>query len=245
MSKVEWYRNAVGALGLRSLVRLQLKKRFSHSGVCMLTAKKLQFGVLARGGTSDFTVFNQIFVEDEYGPLDRLKDVSFVIDCGANVGYSSAYFLSRHPHSFLIAVEPDEANFDILTKNLRPYGERALAVRAAVWPNHARLRFKDRQKDHGEWSYSVEQTDQETGVTPVTIPDLIAMSSFGRVSILKVDIEGAELNLFQSAAEWLNLIDNIVIELHGKECSDTFFRAISKRPFEISRSGEVTVCLAS
>jgi FkbM family methyltransferase len=243
MSRAEWYRSALDSLGLPSLVRLQIQKRFSHSNLCVLTSKKLQFRVLARSGTSDFAVFDQIFVENEYSQLDRLKNVRFVIDCGANVGYSSTYFLSTHPQSFVIAVEPDGDNFDILTRNLRPYGKRSRAVQAAVWPDHEWLRFKDRGQRGNEWSYSVEQADQESGVKSVTIPDLIEMSGFNRISILKIDIEGAELNLFKSNIEWLELVDNLVIELHGMECYEVFLKAISDR-FKISTSGELTVCLS-
>jgi hypothetical protein len=61
---------------------------------------------------------------------------------------------------------------------------------------------------------------------------------------LKIDIEGAELELFSSGTDrWLDLVDNIVIELHGKKCSEAFFKAIDGRGFDISSCGELTVCL--
>jgi FkbM family methyltransferase len=243
MKKVEWYRRALDNLGLLSLARRQIQRRFSNASLYALTSKKLRFRVEARRGTSDSRVFDQIFVENEYSPLDRLKDVGLVIDCGANVGYSSAYFLSTYPQSFVIAVEPEEGNFDILTRNLRPYGDRSRAVRAAIWPNHETLRFKDLGERGNEWSYSVEQADQESGVKAITIPDLIEMSSFERISILKVDIEGAELSLFKTNTEWLELVDNLAIELHGTDCSEVFFKAISGYGFKVSMSGELTVCL--
>jgi FkbM family methyltransferase len=243
MSKLEWYRSALCSLGLPSLVRLQIQKRLSRTRLRVLTSKKLQFPVLARSGTSDFMVFNQIFVQNEYSPLDRLEDVSFVIDCGANVGYSSTYFLSKYPQSFVMAIEPDEGNFDILMRNLQPYEKRSHAIQAAVWPYHETLRFKERGQPGNEWGYSVEQANQEFGVKSVTIPELVEISGFRRISILKVDIEGAELNLFKSNFEWLDLVDNLVIELHGAECSEVFFKAITSRGFRISTSGELTVCL--
>jgi FkbM family methyltransferase len=243
VSKLEWYRTALSNLGFLSLARLQFEKRLSRPGLCALTSKILQFHVLARSGASDLMVFHQIFVEREYSPLDQLKNVGLVIDCGANVGYSSTYFLSTHPQSFVIAVEPDEGNFAILERNLHPYGKRTRAIRAAVWRNHEKLQFKGPRTSGGEWGYSVEQADQEFGLTSVTVPELIEMSGFRRVSILKVDIEGAELNLFQFNSEWIDLVDNLVIELHGPECSEVFFRAISRRGFKISTSGELIVCL--
>ena len=38
------------------------------------------------------TVFNQVFVDREYGCTDHLRDPQLIIDLGANVGYSSAFF---------------------------------------------------------------------------------------------------------------------------------------------------------
>ena len=48
------------------------------------------------GGTSDMMVFEQIFISEEYACLKDLKDVRFILDLGANVGFfqrtSSAFF---------------------------------------------------------------------------------------------------------------------------------------------------------
>jgi hypothetical protein len=51
----------------------------------------------ARTRSSDLHVFSQIFVEREYECLN-LFDGDLILDLGANVGYSSAYFLSRYPN---------------------------------------------------------------------------------------------------------------------------------------------------
>jgi hypothetical protein len=48
-----------------------------------------------------------------------------------------------------------------------------------------------------------------------------------RVGILKVDIEGAEKEVFSGAASWIDRVDGIIIELHDRMkrgCSRTFFR---------------------
>ena len=109
LARIEWYRTAVKNLGLPSLLRRQIQKRFGTQPI-RLTSKLLMHPVYARAGTSDHQVFDQIFIEREYRCLDGLKNPQFILDCGANVGYSSAYFLSRFPDSFVVAVEPDALN---------------------------------------------------------------------------------------------------------------------------------------
>src|SRR4051794_15464208 len=63
-----------------------------------------------RLGSSDIDAFHQIYILEEYRCLRNLENVSLVFDCGANVGFASAYFLSCFPKARVVAVEPDERN---------------------------------------------------------------------------------------------------------------------------------------
>ena len=111
---------------------------------------------MVRSGTSDLDVFSQIFLHREYRCLDALGDVDTVIDCGANVGYASIYFLSRFPNSIVVAVEPDPGNFAALQANLVPYGSRARAVHSGVWSESVGLVMNDVEyRDGREWARQV------------------------------------------------------------------------------------------
>jgi len=60
---------------------------------------------------------------------------------------------------------------------------------------------------------------------------------------LKMDIEGAEATVFdRSSRSWLQHVKNIVIELHGPPCRDQFFAALESFDYDLSTSGELTVC---
>lgn len=50
---------------------------------------------ICRARTSDHYVFAQVFVDLAYGSVPKGQQPDLIIDCGANVGYSAAYFLSR------------------------------------------------------------------------------------------------------------------------------------------------------
>jgi hypothetical protein len=41
---------------------------------------------------------------------------------------------------------------------------------------------------------------------------------------------------------WIGRVENLVVELHGPECTQVFERAIEGQPFQKSRCGELTVC---
>ncbi len=187
-------------------------------------------------------MFHQIFVGREYRCLDDVADADLIIDCGANVGYSSAYFLSAFPFAQLLAVEPDVANFRALQQNLGPYGSRATALRAAVWSGPAKLRLVE---DHNAWAHHVQEATSEDkmNVPATDIASLLAASGRERISILKIDIEGAERAVFSANYDvWLSKVDNLVIELHGDECKTIFEKAIAPQGFAVSTCDELTVC---
>jgi FkbM family methyltransferase len=206
--------------------------------------------VCLRPDSSDIECYHQIFIEREYSCLDDLTDVRLVIDCGANVGYSSAYFLSRFPGCQVVAVEPDPANFAVLQRNLAAYGQRVSLVRAGVWSHKARLVMsQERYRDGREWSKQVRPCgpSEEPDFEGIDVGSLLASSGHDRISLLKMDVEGAEAVIFAENFEpWLQKVDAIAIELHpdsifGKG-PEVFFSAIQGRGFQVSRRGELTIC---
>jgi FkbM family methyltransferase len=244
MKRSEYYSTAARNLGLLSFLHFEYQKRINHSDIFNLTSKKLDFPVGARPQTSDIFAFYQILVFDEYRCLSELRSPKLIVDLGANVGYSSAYFLSHFKSCSVIAVEPDPANFAQLQKNVAPYRGRVTTIRAAVWPRRERLDL-DHAGRGQEWGVRVKPS-ADGAVETVTIPELLRVSGQDRISLLKIDIEGAEIDLFKSGAdEWLHNVDNIVIELHGNDAEEAFFKKIDKSRFVVSKCDELTVCLGS
>ena len=84
-----------------------------------LHPKRARHPVLGRRGTSDLDVFGQVFSGDEYAPVSDLENVGFVIDGGANVGYSAAYFLSCYPAATVVSIEPDPENAALCAETSR------------------------------------------------------------------------------------------------------------------------------
>jgi FkbM family methyltransferase len=197
-------------------------------------------------GSSDMNVFGQIFARNAYAYLRSLSFPRWILDLGANVGYSSAYFLSCFPTAHVIAVEPDPANCELCRRNLHPYGNRARVVLGAAWPTRSKLMLSHGTFGDGrEWATQVfAAADREATVEGYDIPSLLEMTGGERIDILKIDIERTELDLFGShLSSWLPAIQNICIELHGADCDKVFFDALGAFDYELQRSGELTFCL--
>jgi FkbM family methyltransferase len=192
-------------------------------------------------------VYQQIFIEREYSCLDEYSSSGLILDCGANVGYSAAYLLSRYPQATLVAVEPDDDNYRVLQANVARFGARARTIRAGVWSHPCGLKVERAGYGDGrEWAIWVREVEpnEVPDVDAVDIQSLLKDSGFSRISILKMDVERSERAVFSSGyQEWLPHCDAIVIELHDQECEELFFRAIGDQAFAISKCGELTVCL--
>lgn len=210
-----------------------------------LSSKAATYPLWCRPDTSDRDVFNQVFIAREYTCLDHVAEPGLILDCGANVGYTAAFLLTRFPRATVIAIEPDPGNIAMLRRNLSPFGPRAQIVPSAVWPRRVGLVPSETPFGDGrEWARRVREAHpgETPAMTGVDVGSVLEESGFDRISILKVDIEGAESLLFGGPVPWLDLVDHLAIELHDEESVRIFTAAIGSRPFEVSRSGELTVC---
>jgi FkbM family methyltransferase len=216
----------------------------------ILTSEFAEHPLMCRPDTSDRAVFDQIFTFREYSCLDDVGEAGLIVDCGAYVGYSSAYFLTRFPRGEVIAVEPDPESFELLCENLSPYGDRVTLLRAAVWSHPTPLTLAEtKYRDGREWSRQVREcrSGEIAAFPAVEIGDLLDGSKYDRISVLKIDIEGAEAQVFSSpSVSWIDRVDHLIIEIHDDSDfgnnTARFEQAVAGRGFAISRSGELTVC---
>jgi len=201
-----------------------------------------------RTHTSDRDVLRQVFIQGEYEPV-KLSNPKTIIDLGANVGYSAAYFLSKYPTASVLAVEPDPDSCAVCCCNLAPYGQRVRVIQGAAWPECAKLVLdKGAYRDGRDWTSQVKLASEGASrggaqVEGYEIAALIALCEASEVDLLKIDIERSEIELFSRNAEkWLPRVKNLCIELHDSECAAVFFQAISNYCYDLSRKEDVTIC---
>jgi FkbM family methyltransferase len=201
-----------------------------------------RFPLLCRPRTSDRRCFAGIFLNDEYSARYP-STPKFIIDCGANVGYASAFFLTRFPFAHVLAIEPDDRNCEILRQNLAPYGDRVTILQSAVWSHRVGLVVQYGGGQRNEWGSEVRpcHADETASIQATDIGSLLENSGFERIDILKMDIERAEAIVFSENYEhWIDKVDTIVIELHNEHCREVFMNALSSYEFEFHPSGKET-----
>lgn len=239
-------------LGAWGTFRLWLDNRVAsflarrHPRLCRVRLRGYTQPLSFRMRSSDKDVIWQVFGRREYEVVANEKDIHLIVDCGANIGCSSFYFLHRYPDAHVIAVEPDPGNFRLCQLNLAPFGDRVTLINSGVWSQRVPLRVeRGCFRDGREWSFQVRPVngDGAAEFMATTIDELIVRSGRGTIDLLKIDIEGAEQHLFgNGAAEWLERTRTLAIELHGPECQLAFDKALEGSRFRRACSGELTLC---
>jgi FkbM family methyltransferase len=221
-----------------------------------LRLKGFTHPVWIRPGTTDWQVLHQVFVGEEYSPYSELHDVAVarfyeealahgiipvIVDCGANVGMTSIWYARRYPASVVLAIEPEPGNFEILTMNAENY-PNIRPIQAGICDRNTQASLVN----DGDAPWAWETKESATGdVAMVTIPDLLASDPKFQPFIVKIDIEGGELELFRSNLEWVQSVPLIVFESHDRHFpwKGTFHAiasALIRQPHDYIWQGENT-----
>ena len=227
-------------MGLLKALTLYALKEFRNTGEVSVQLAGLAAPVWARFGTSDLGIFRQVLIDEEYFFQSSVQP-GLIIDAGANVGYASVYFASRFPDATIIAIEPDTDNFQMLQRNTAAY-PKVRCIRAGLWSRDCFLKISN--PDDGACAFRVEESmDPENAIPAVTVDTLLESSGSDRIDILKLDIEGAERELFSAhnSATWIDRTDLIMVELHDRlvpGCEAAMLKAVQDSPFRFSERGE-------
>jgi FkbM family methyltransferase len=203
--------------------------------------------VTIRPGTSDLRCLGKVFVDYEYEIPFEINP-RLIVDAGANIGFATLYFSSKFPGTKIIAIEPEQSNYDLLVRNCSGMTNVTL-WRAAVWNSDTSLQIAN--PDAEKWAFRVTPgTLNGSGIKALTIPQILAQSGHDAIDILKLDIEGAERELFRDGCEeWLPRVKMIIIELHdhyAPGCSREVYSKLCHVPFRQEIRGEnVFVLLGS
>ena len=201
-----------------------------------MSFKNLRHPILIRPGTQDAdTVINNI-VREEYGQFTPPRDPLWMIDAGAYIGDTTAYFLCRFDKLRVIALEPNPESFPTAVANLAPYGERAILLPKGLWSRDERLSL-------GGGGTGACLTGEEGSIDCVSVPTILEQYQIPRLDVLKMDIEGAEEAIFAAEPEgWLARVDLILIEIHNEPAQRLITSVLKQNGFSMQRYRSIWYC---
>ena len=190
----------------------------------------------------DTSLIKSIFEFQEYAlPIQDFQP-KLILDCGGNIGCSAVYFANVYPNAEIYSIEPEEKHIKLLKFNTCFY-DKVHVVESALWSKETYIKVED--KGWGDAGWMTFETDENdpSAMKTVTVSKILFESGFEEIDLLKVDIEGAEKEVFgaDDVDQWLSKVKVITIELHDRMksgCSYEFFKAISKYHWKFSFRGE-------
>jgi len=177
--------------------------------------------ILLRASSNDIS----IALENLSGEFDeliaRMPELThgLIIDAGGYLGTAAIALAEAYPAATIVTIEPSPENFALLRRNTASYANivpcnKALGGRSG----HAEL--KDRGYGYAGLTVS-DPTDSRLDsviarVERVTIAELLEQFGCDGIDILKLDIEGGEVELLNGNIDWLERTGAICIELHDR-----------------------------
>jgi FkbM family methyltransferase len=212
------------ATGLKYFIAPWLRRAFS-----LRVGKEAR--ILVRGRSVDLAVFREVYLRGSYDV--RCKTPKTILDAGANIGTASVFFAIRFPQAKIVAVEPEKSNLEMLRQNTAPYPNISV-IEGAVWSERTKLRLKNPSAI--KVSIRVEESLLSGDVEAYSIEDLAKLAGISSFDLLKIDIEGAEREVFDRAGPWLEKAGGMFVELHDRYAPGAGRAVMSrlvKRPFRL------------
>ena len=153
---------------------------------------------------------------------DTVPELRTVVDAGSNVGQFARAISSRFPDADIICFEPVPAVFDLLTRNIADVARAELHA-YALGDKSGSLAFHINKYSHA--SSALEMLPEAKRALPMlgdvqeavveirTLDDLLGHRELRRPSLLKLDLQGFELQALRGAqGSVLRSTDYVLVE---------------------------------
>jgi FkbM family methyltransferase len=146
----------------------------------------------------------EVFEDDVYERMFKVEKGDIVVDVGAHVGMFTVKALKEvGEEGLVIAIEPEERNFELLKRNTRGYRNVKL-VKKAIGDKTGRaiLYISELSGEH-----SIKRSSRATKSIDVevdTLDNILSSLGVSKVDFLKIDVEGAELEVLRGAGGYLS-----------------------------------------
>ncbi len=173
---------------------------------------RVHFGV----GAGELRSYIEVFLEDDYeiAKISRQHTGGVIIDVGANIGIFSLAASQNFQNAEIYALEPHPDAYSRLVENLklnradnvRPLNRAVCSMSGPVRLSAGASTTAGSVSDAGNLS-----------IDGISLDDLCAERAIDHVGLLKIDVEGGEVEVLRGAGKTLENTDWVVVECHSAE----------------------------
>jgi FkbM family methyltransferase len=195
----------------------------------------------------DIFTIAEILYERQYDLATHLPEKPVIVDAGANIGVSCIWLLANNPGATLIAFEPAPDNFTFLKQNLE-HIEGVTLYQEAIGDHAGTVDLHLAKHGAVHSIVDVDVGSETIAVPMVTLKDRLDSHSITHVDLLKLDVEGSELDVIRGLGDRLDNVGTVVGEVHEHLIdTDAFYslleqhgiRPVSKQYFGSGKSDGV------
>jgi FkbM family methyltransferase len=208
--------------------------------------------IYIRSGTHDLAVARDSLGDELEVAIGLLPAgaCGLIIDAGGYIGTSAIKLARAFPNARVVTVEPAPDNLKLLRRNVAHVPNITVVASALVGTPTDRVELLDPHL--GEWGYSIVPRSSGTEVKTISVPTitidaLMTEAGADEIRILKLDIEGAEIDVLSNNIGWLQRTDLVIAELHDRlveGCSLAFDKAtVGRRRYDLE--GEKVASLSA
>lgn len=176
-----------------------------------------------RAGSPDLKVAKSCLERGEFDPIKKLLPdlkYNFIIDAGGYIGTAAIALAKLYPSATIVTVEASSRNLDVLRRNISAFPQ-IRCLHAALVGAPRPIDLVDRGT--GEWGFTTiaEPKDRprtrflET-IPGITVEDILYANGKAGADIIKLDIEGGEIDVLNHSSSWLPKTRILVAELHER-----------------------------
>ena len=209
-----WFRDRLDKL---SRIQFYLWRLSGNRFEAMLRLKTGAVVLLRPQPFQDISIATEVFATDAYAVPSNItiqpESIRFIVDLGANVGYTCVYWTEKFRQAEIVAFEPHPRHIKQIHKHLKinPESERVKLIPKAAGIEYGKLNLTDDE-------FSSELVAEATEKTiSVDVVDWINEINGRPIDLLKMDIEGSEYTLLSDVRFSQLNIPLCVIEWHDTE----------------------------
>ncbi len=185
-----------------------------------------------------FKLLNDILPVEFQQPMKNV-----IVDIGANEGHWALYMHQHHPDAAIIAIEPNPNPLDLMKRNIISNNlENITVLPVAICDSNTTSTFETIDNVTSLGSFAIDRkerpwlTDERVRLIEVQckrLDDLLELQDYDTVDLIKIDVEGAEVEVLKSAKKTLQKTRRLEVEYNNNENRQIVIEMLQNEGFKL------------
>ena len=210
--------------------------RISGAPVFTALVPEINREITVRFNNSDVVLLLGVFLHRDCH-LELCPHPALILDLGANIGLTATAFAVQFPEARIIAVEPDDSNMRLCESNTRAHKATSCLQRiVGHHPGWGQVTNPDAISMSKQFAATKEGAPLAIQIS--TIDELLDEYPSRGPVLVKMDIEGSEIEIFRDSETWLERVHAVLVEPHGVGTDELIREKLAQHNFAIRIVGE-------